>query len=167
MRLTIYVDYDIILSKAFQIRPSEHSEALTCLQCFNSKFGGNSMFEVRNLRSVKIGFPYNQEISERLFSSSKPTFISNWGEERIKKFSSLISELDGSKKEEDIFLRQQCYVAIEIIHFADNHAGEIHMVHHSEKNTLEFFFEFYDARHAFLFESNLRDHVKTTTGFQL
>ena len=126
------------------------------------------MLEVRNLESVKIEFPCNLDVSKRLFGPSKPAFISNWSEERIKSFSYLISELDGSEKEEDIFLSQQCHVAIEIIHFATIHGGEIYMVLHSNNNnTLEFFFEFHNSSQARFFATYVKEHVKKVTGFRL
>lgn len=121
------------------------------------------MFVVKNLRSISFDFTGDPEISERLFGPDKSPIVPNWFEETEKTLTSIIQELEGSKDDAELSLRHQCYVAMAILTFAKNHGGEIHMVY-QQNDLLDLTFEFYDARHAFLFESDVQDYVETTVG---
>ena len=126
------------------------------------------LFVVANLRSVTIGFSGDHELAERLFSPEEHPVVPNWHEEIPKNLTAVINELNGSDDENDAYFRQQAHIAIAIIQFAYNHDADIHQLFISEDDkTLEFVFEFDDNRQAFLFESDVKDYVETSTGFKL
>ena len=125
------------------------------------------MFAVTSLESVCINFPDSLDTLERLFGPDGEV-SPNWFEITLESLSTLIEDIRDSTDESKRFLHQQCLIARAIITFAKSSSGELHMLcYDCVKELLEFQFAFEEARHAFLFRSDVRDYVQASTGLQL